>query len=34
MKHISLFEQFTAIAVELVNEKREDVGKYNKLKRL
>ena len=34
MKHISLFEQFTAIAVELVNEKREDVGKYNTVKKV
>jgi hypothetical protein len=34
MKHISLFEQFAAIAVELVNEKREDVGKYNTVKKV
>ena len=34
MKHISLFEQFTAITVELVNEKREDVGKYNTVKKV
>ena len=34
MKYINLFEQFIAPAVELVNEKREDVGKYNTVKKV
>lgn len=34
MKYINLFEQFIASAVELVNEKREDVGKYNTVKKV
>ena len=33
MKYINLFEQFIANAVELVTEKREDVGKYNTVKK-
>ena len=34
MKYINLFEQFIANAVELVTEKREDVGKYNTVKKV